>query len=65
MEYTRRAYGTKFVETVWVRIHANCRLKRVYFAEREMNDCIIDVNTGARALDDDSFDVIDQHDDPS
>ncbi|KAL3809101.1 hypothetical protein ACHAXA_010622 [Cyclostephanos tholiformis] len=37
-EYTRRAYGTKFVETVWVRIHANCRLKRVYFAEREMNE---------------------------
>jgi hypothetical protein len=37
-EYTRRAYGTNYVETMSVQIHANCRLKRVYFAEREMNE---------------------------
>lgn len=37
-EYTRRAYGTKYVETVWVQIHANhCQLKRIYFAQKEMN----------------------------
>lgn len=37
-EYTRRAYGTNYVETMWVQIHANCRLKRVYFSEREINE---------------------------
>ena len=37
-EYTKLAYGTKYVETMWVQIHANCRLKRVYFAEKEMNE---------------------------
>lgn len=37
-EYTRRAYGTTYVETMWVQIHANCRLKRVYFAEKEVNE---------------------------
>ena len=37
-EYTRRAYGTNYVETMWIQIHANCRLKRVYFADREMNE---------------------------
>jgi len=37
-EYTRLAYGTNYVETMWVQIHANCRLKRVYFAEREINE---------------------------
>ena len=37
-EYTRRAYGTNYVETMWVQIHANCQLKRVYFAEREINE---------------------------
>lgn len=37
-EYTKRAYGTNYVETMWVQIHANCRLKRVYFAEKEMDE---------------------------
>lgn len=37
-EYTRRAYGTGYVETARVQIHANCRLKRVYFAEKEMDE---------------------------
>ena len=37
-EYTRRAYGTNYVETMWVQIHANCQLKRVYFAEKEVNE---------------------------
>ncbi len=37
-ESTRRAYGTNYVETMWVQIHANCQLKRVYFAERVINE---------------------------
>jgi len=37
-EYTRRAYGTNYVETMWVQVHANCQLKRVYFAEKEVNE---------------------------
>lgn len=34
MDFTRRAYGTNYVETVRVQLHANCRLRRVYFADR-------------------------------
>lgn len=37
-EYTKRAYGTNYVETMWVQIHANCRLKRVYFAVKEIDE---------------------------
>ncbi|KAI9015988.1 transcription factor IIB [Hyaloraphidium curvatum] len=33
-EFTRKAYGTNYVETLRVQIHANCRLRRVYFADR-------------------------------
>ncbi|XP_063977728.1 cilia- and flagella-associated protein 20-like [Diachasmimorpha longicaudata] len=33
-EFTRRAYGTKYVETTRMQIHANCRLRRVYFSDR-------------------------------
>ncbi|KER23364.1 hypothetical protein X801_06926 [Opisthorchis viverrini] len=33
-EFTRRAYGTGFVEVLQVEIHANCRLRRVYFCDR-------------------------------
>ncbi|CAJ0932191.1 unnamed protein product, partial [Mesorhabditis belari] len=33
-EFTKRAYGTSYVETSRVMIHANCRLRRVYFADR-------------------------------
>jgi len=33
-DFTRRAYGTNYVETLRVSIHANCRLRRVYFADR-------------------------------
>ena len=31
---SRKAYGTQYVETVRVTVHANCRLRRIYFAER-------------------------------
>ncbi|KAK2989884.1 hypothetical protein RJ640_015216, partial [Escallonia rubra] len=33
-DYTRRAYGTNYVETLRVQVHANCRLRRIYFADR-------------------------------
>ncbi|XP_067009197.1 cilia- and flagella-associated protein 20-like [Anabrus simplex] len=34
VDFTRRAYGTNYIETNRVQIHANCRLRRVYFADR-------------------------------
>ncbi|CAA6661959.1 unnamed protein product [Spirodela intermedia] len=33
-DLTRRAYGTNYVETLRVQVHANCRLRRVYFSDR-------------------------------
>ena len=33
-DFTRRAYGTNYIETVRVQIHANCRIRRVYFSDR-------------------------------
>lgn len=33
-DFTRRAYGTNYVETLRVQVHANCRIRRVYFSDR-------------------------------
>lgn len=33
-DFTRRAYGTNFVEVKRVQIHANCRIRRIYFSDR-------------------------------
>lgn len=33
-DFTRRAYGTNYVETLRVQLHANCRVRRIYFADR-------------------------------
>lgn len=33
-DFTRRAYGTNYVETLRVQIHANARIRRVYFSDR-------------------------------
>ena len=33
-DFTRRAYGTNFIETLRVQIHANCRIRRIYFSDR-------------------------------
>jgi len=33
-DFTRRAYGTNYVETTRVQIHANCRIRRIYFSDR-------------------------------
>jgi len=37
-DFTRRAYGTSFIEATRIQIHANCRLRRVYFCERLYGD---------------------------
>ena len=34
-DLVKRAYGTNFVEALRVTVHASCRLRRVYFAERQ------------------------------
>ncbi|KAL6771645.1 FAP20 [Auxenochlorella protothecoides x Auxenochlorella symbiontica] len=33
-DFVKRAYGTSYVETLRLQIHANCRLRRVYFADK-------------------------------
>lgn len=33
-DFTRRAYGSNYIETLRVTIHANCRVRRIYFSDR-------------------------------
>ena len=33
-DFTKRAYGTNYVETLRVQIHANCRIRRIYFSDK-------------------------------
>lgn len=33
-DFMRRAYGTNYIETLRVQIHANCRIRRIYFSDR-------------------------------
>ncbi|KAL2588163.1 hypothetical protein AAZV13_13G154850 [Glycine max] len=33
-DFTKRAYGTNYVGTLRVQVHANCRLRRIYFSDR-------------------------------
>ncbi|KAI1321824.1 Cilia- and flagella-associated protein 20 [Mortierella claussenii] len=33
-DYTKKAYGTSFVETLRITVHANCRIRRIYFSDR-------------------------------
>lgn len=33
-DLTKRAYGTNYTETLRVQVHANCRLRRIYFSDR-------------------------------
>lgn len=37
-DFTRRAYGTNYIETLRVQIHANCRIRRIYFCDRLYNE---------------------------
>eukprot|EP00924_Labyrinthula_sp_SR-Ha-C_P015270 snap_masked-scaffold_9-processed-gene-13.80-mRNA-1 protein AED:0.06 eAED:0.06 QI:0/0/0/1/1/1/3/0/201 len=33
-DFTGRAYGTNYIETLRIQIHANCRIRRIYFSDR-------------------------------
>jgi len=33
-DFTRRAYGTNYIETLQIQLHANCRIRRIYFSDR-------------------------------
>jgi hypothetical protein len=37
-DFTRRTYDTNYMECVRITIHANCRLRNVYFTDRWYND---------------------------
>jgi Protein of unknown function (DUF667) len=37
-DFTRRAYGTNYMECVRITINANCRLRNVYFSDRLYTD---------------------------
>lgn len=37
-DFTRRAFGTNYVETLRVTVFANCRVKRVYFCDRRYTE---------------------------
>ncbi|CAH8652735.1 unnamed protein product [Heterobilharzia americana] len=37
-DFTKRAYGTNFVEVIRIQIHANCRIRRIYFCDRLYSD---------------------------
>lgn len=37
-DFVSQAFNTKYVETVRVTIHANCRLRRVYFADKVLTE---------------------------
>ncbi|XP_061584795.1 cilia- and flagella-associated protein 20-like [Cololabis saira] len=38
LDLTRKAYGTNYIETLRVQIHANCRIRRVFFSDRLYSD---------------------------
>merc|ERR1719379_619716 len=33
-DFTRRVYGTNYIEALRVQLHANCRIRRIYFSDR-------------------------------
>ncbi|XP_060518029.1 variable charge X-linked protein 3B-like isoform X2 [Cylas formicarius] len=37
-DFTKRAYGSTYIETVRVQVHANVRIRRIYFADRLLSD---------------------------
>ncbi|KAF5298415.1 hypothetical protein FQR65_LT01193 [Abscondita terminalis] len=37
-DFTKRAYGSTYIETVRIQIHANVRLRRIYFSDRLYSD---------------------------
>lgn len=37
-DFTKKAYGTNYMETVRISVNANCRLRRIYFSDRLYNE---------------------------
>lgn len=37
-DFTKRAYGTNYQETCRVTVNANCRLRRIYFSDRQYSE---------------------------
>ncbi|EAY21920.1 transcription factor 2B, putative [Trichomonas vaginalis G3] len=37
-DFVRSAYGTNYVETLRITIYANCRIRRVYFSNKVLNE---------------------------
>jgi cilia- and flagella-associated protein 20 len=33
-DFTRRAYSTNYIETLRIQVHANCRIRRIYFSDK-------------------------------
>lgn len=40
-EFTERSFKTTYLETVRVQIHANCRIRRVYFCDKLYEEDVI------------------------
>ncbi len=36
-DFTKKAFGTNYVETLRVQINANCRIRRIYFTDQPLN----------------------------
>ena len=34
IDFTKKAYGTNYQECLRVQIHANCRIRRIYFSDK-------------------------------
>jgi len=37
VDFVKRAYSTNYVETLRVSVHANCRIRRIYFTDQPQN----------------------------
>lgn len=37
-QFTERTFNTLYMETVRIQVHANCRLRRVYFSDKMYNN---------------------------
>lgn len=37
-DFTRRTYGTHFIELLRLSVHANCRIRRIYFSKKLYTD---------------------------
>jgi hypothetical protein len=33
-DYVKKAYGTNYTETSRIQVHANCKVRRIYFADK-------------------------------